>query len=70
MTDREMIIAMVVKGYGVAWGPSDAMPTTLVVKRGGRYCIATQDSEYFSADVGNAVDRFLYLVAEAATEPR
>lgn len=70
MTEREMIIALLVKGYGVAWGPPDAAPSTLVVKRGGRYCVATPDSDWFFDDVGIAADRFLFMTAETAAEPR
>ena len=64
MTEREMIIAMIVKGYGVAWGAPDGWVHLLVVKRDGGYqvlnAVTADMAEY--ADPGTAADNFLAMI--------
>lgn len=62
MTEREMIIAMIVQGYGVAFGPPDGGIGACVVKRRGLYVVVTDEDRAEYADPGNAVDVFLALV--------
>lgn len=61
MTDRELILVMLAKGFSVGWGK---LSEVYVWREGAVYWVSTYEDEWQFADSGEAADKFLELVAE------
>lgn len=72
MSERDMILAMLTLGYAVCRNISLSSRgrALSICKEAGLYYVLTPVEDWEYADISNAVDKFLALVAiEARTQP-